>query len=116
MKRARDEAEDVKPANGSGAPPSNAVAAARSEQDEVNLASAVAAALGLPLESAAVAAALDAADALRAFRDEFAIPTVASLAAESTARDTAPAAVADAPSPPSVYLCGNSLGLQPRRA
>ena len=54
---------------------------------------------------------LDAQDPLRRFRSEFIIPTLADLK-----RPTLSKPADEAPSPECIYLCGNSLGLQPRRA
>ncbi|MCJ1316901.1 Kynureninase (L-kynurenine hydrolase) [Xylographa vitiligo] len=55
---------------------------------------------------------LDRKDPLRDFRNEFLIPTKADLKSKTLA--TSP--LQDAGSQePSIYLCGNSLGLQPRR-
>lgn len=58
---------------------------------------------GERLLSPAVAARIDAADAGVCRRDEFLLPPT-----EGTARIRTPGS-------PSVYLCGNSLGLQPKR-
>ncbi len=55
----------------------------------------------------AFAHAMDAADPLRAFREEFAIPTLGGVGARPTA-DTRG-------SSPAVYLTGNSLGAMPKR-
>ncbi|KAL1507243.1 hypothetical protein AB1Y20_008092 [Prymnesium parvum] len=59
------------------------------------MARALASSLALPLDSAALAAELDARDPLRAFREEFHLPTGGDGA-------------------PLLYFCGNSLGLQPK--
>jgi hypothetical protein len=56
------------------------------------------------------AESLDAQDPLRKLRNEFIIPSKADLK-----RPTLSSTDAQGPSPPSIYLCGNSLGLQPRR-
>ena len=55
----------------------------------------------------AFAHALDAADPLRAFREEFAIPTLGGVGARPTAETRG--------SSPAVYLTGNSLGAMPKR-
>lgn len=52
----------------------------------------------------------DAADPLSRFRAEFYIPTLADLK-----RTTLAPASNEPSSKPSTYLCGNSLGLQPKR-
>lgn len=52
---------------------------------------------------------LDAADPLSHFRSKFHIPTKADLK-----RPTIAKSVSEPPSEESVYLCGNSLGLQPK--
>ena len=57
---------------------------------------------GGDLHSPAVASRLDAADTLASFRDEFHIPLTESTAEYRT------------PGNPTIYLCGNSLGLQPK--
>ncbi|ERF69509.1 Kynureninase 1 [Endocarpon pusillum Z07020] len=57
------------------------------------------------------AESLDAHDPLRNFRHEFIIPSKADLK-RPTLSSTDPQ---EAHSPPSIYLCGNSLGLQPRK-
>ncbi|OBT62645.1 kynureninase [Pseudogymnoascus sp. 23342-1-I1] len=63
----------------------------------------------LPHDSREYAEYLTAQDPLKHLRDEFFIPSTADLARETLPKD-------DQPSPDqSVYLCGNSLGLQPRR-
>lgn len=54
---------------------------------------------------------LDKQDPLRRFRSEFIIPTLADLK-----RPTLSKPEDEAASPECIYLCGNSLGLQPRRA
>ncbi|KAF7715132.1 Kynureninase 2 [Penicillium ucsense] len=53
------------------------------------------------------AASLDKADPLRALRDEFIIPSKANLATKKLAK---PGLSSD----PSIYFCGNSLGIQPK--
>lgn len=53
---------------------------------------------------------LDAQDPLRNLRNEFIIPSKADLK-----RSTLSSSDAERPSTASIYLCGNSLGLQPRR-
>lgn len=53
---------------------------------------------------------LDSQDSLRDFRKEFLIPTKADLKRKTLAKST------DEGSEECIYLCGNSLGLQPRRA
>lgn len=58
------------------------------------------------------AAALDAQDPLRHLRDEFLIPSKADL--QRATLSSSPSSEDDDPTP-SIYLCGNSLGLQPRR-
>lgn len=57
------------------------------------------------------AESLDTHDPLRNLRHEFIIPTKADLK-RPTLSSTDPQ---EAHSPPSIYLCGNSLGLQPRK-
>jgi kynureninase len=54
---------------------------------------------------------LDAHDPLHRFRSEFIIPTLADLK-----RPTLSKPADEEASPECIYLCGNSLGLQPRRA
>lgn len=54
---------------------------------------------------------LDAQDTLRHFRSEFIIPTLADLKRPTLSKPSD-----EEPSPECIYLCGNSLGLQPRRA
>jgi kynureninase len=66
-------------------------------------AAAAASDAGTGIHSGELAADLDAADPLSRFRAEFLFPA------------TEPEAVRRAPGSPCVYLCGNSLGLQPRR-
>ena len=56
------------------------------------------------------AESLDAQDPLRQFRKEFIIPTKADLK-----RKTLHRSIDEAESEECIYLCGNSLGLQPRR-
>ncbi|EHY53027.1 Kynureninase (L-kynurenine hydrolase) [Exophiala dermatitidis] len=56
------------------------------------------------------AASLDATDPLSHFRSEFYIPTLADLKRSTLAQPPD-----EEPSTPSTYLCGNSLGLQPKR-
>ncbi|KAK4992460.1 Kynureninase (L-kynurenine hydrolase) [Elasticomyces elasticus] len=58
--------------------------------------------------SAEYAKIQDAQDPLRHLRDDFIIPTRADLKRKTLAEDSSTA------SEPSTYLCGNSLGLQPR--
>ncbi|KAJ5364502.1 Kynureninase 2 [Penicillium cataractarum] len=53
------------------------------------------------------AASLDKADPLRALRDEFIIPSKANLASKKLAKP-------GLSSEPSIYFCGNSLGIQPK--
>ncbi|KAJ5105227.1 hypothetical protein NUU61_002574 [Penicillium alfredii] len=62
-----------------------------------------------PAEAASkeYAASLDAADPLREFRDKFIIPSKANLATKKLAKP-------GLSSEPSIYLCGNSLGIQPK--
>jgi kynureninase len=56
------------------------------------------------------AASLDAQDALKGLRDEFMVPSQADLKrATLSSTDQGESSI------PSIYLCGNSLGLQPRR-
>lgn len=62
-----------------------------------------------PAEQAALA--LDAADPLSRFRARFHLPTRATLSAAGVLPESA-----DPGDGPVVYLCGNSLGLQPRAA
>ena len=54
---------------------------------------------------------LDQQDSLNRFRSDFIIPTLADLK-----RATLSKPEDESPSPECTYLCGNSLGLQPRRA
>lgn len=54
---------------------------------------------------------LDEKDALRSLRDEFRVPTKGELRKKSVSQDDATAE----DSTPCTYLCGNSLGLQPKR-
>ncbi|KAJ3300171.1 hypothetical protein HK104_003781 [Borealophlyctis nickersoniae] len=61
---------------------------------------------GLPLESAEFAALLDKRDPLAHFRSEFRIPKVRAVAGENPAAGVSP-------DDDCIYLCGNSLGLQP---
>ena len=62
---------------------------------------------------------LDACDTLSQFRDEFYIPTIADLPTSSdpplsqSVNGTTPST--SVKSKPCIYLCGNSLGLQPKR-
>ncbi|KAG9772990.1 kynureninase, partial [Aureobasidium melanogenum] len=56
------------------------------------------------------AASLDATDPLSHFRSEFYIPTLADLKRSTLAQPPD-----EEPFTPSTYLCGNSLGLQPKR-
>lgn len=56
------------------------------------------------------AAALDEKDDLKQFRDEFIIPSKKDLARKTLAGDIEN----DQSDPRCLYLCGNSLGLQPR--
>ncbi|KAJ5171807.1 Kynureninase 2 [Penicillium capsulatum] len=58
-------------------------------------------------DSKEYAASLDAADPLRALRDEFIIPSKANLASKKVAK---PGLSQDS----SIYFCGNSLGIQPK--
>lgn len=53
----------------------------------------------------------DRLDPLSHFRSEFHIPTITDLS-----RATLEPTTSEPPSKPSIYLCGNSLGLQPKRA
>ncbi|KAI1971793.1 Kynureninase (L-kynurenine hydrolase) [Ophidiomyces ophidiicola] len=55
------------------------------------------------------AQSLDAQDALRTFRDEFIIPSKADLK-----RETLAIPEGESPSEDCIYLCGNSLGIQPK--
>jgi kynureninase len=57
------------------------------------------------------AESLDSQDPLRHLRNEFIIPSEADLKRPTLAS----ADPEEAPSPSCIYLCGNSLGLQPRR-
>ncbi|KAH8894888.1 kynureninase 1 [Thozetella sp. PMI_491] len=57
------------------------------------------------------AAELDAADTLAFTRDEFLIPSTAQIAGKKLASSV----TVDAEGQKSTYLCGNSLGLQPKR-
>jgi kynureninase len=61
-------------------------------------------------DSLAYAQSLDEQDPLRSFRSKFIIPTKASLKAQSY-----PTPAPTAEDEEAVYLCGNSLGLQPKR-
>ncbi|KAL8947119.1 MAG: hypothetical protein Q9222_006564 [Ikaeria aurantiellina] len=58
------------------------------------------------------ALALDGSDSLQHLRSEFIIPTKGDLKRKTISRSDAPS---DSQEEPSIYLCGNSLGLQPRR-
>jgi kynureninase len=58
------------------------------------------------------AVAQDAADPLSHFRTEFHIPTLTDLSRPTLT----PTSSEDPSAKPSIYLCGNSLGLQPKRA
>ncbi|KAJ2726133.1 Kynureninase (L-kynurenine hydrolase) [Coemansia sp. Benny D115] len=58
---------------------------------------------GLTLDTEAFAQMMDARDPLRALRSEFEIPTAGDVSGSDSKE-------------PSTYLCGNSLGLLPRRA
>jgi kynureninase len=62
-------------------------------------------------DSKEYAESLDSQDPLRYLRNEFIIPSRADLKRTTLAS----ADPEDAPSPSCIYLCGNSLGLQPRR-
>ncbi|KAL3490572.1 pyridoxal phosphate-dependent transferase [Aspergillus germanicus] len=57
------------------------------------------------------AASLDAEDPLRHFRDQFIIPSVQDLKRKTLDPSNVSEDLSD---PRSIYLCGNSLGLQPR--
>ncbi|KAH7321801.1 pyridoxal phosphate-dependent transferase [Rhexocercosporidium sp. MPI-PUGE-AT-0058] len=59
------------------------------------------------------AVSLDAQDSLKQTRDQFLVPSKAQLKVKSLA-EAARDADANASSDASIYLCGNSLGLQPR--
>jgi kynureninase len=59
--------------------------------------------------SAAFAAALDAADGLAPMRERFLLPP-----AEHPGHSTSGESSNDSVTKPAIYLCGNSLGLQPR--
>ncbi len=72
--------------------------------------------MGSPASDQDRARSLDRQDELRRFREQFIIPSQAQIHGRSLViRDNAAAATVDAASRPCVYLCGNSLGLQPRR-
>ncbi|KAJ2784168.1 Kynureninase (L-kynurenine hydrolase) [Coemansia javaensis] len=60
---------------------------------------------GLALEDPRFALEMDSRDPLAHMRSEFAVPTVAQVTGNSNSSDD-----------PCTYLCGNSLGLMPRRA
>ncbi|KZF22741.1 kynureninase [Xylona heveae TC161] len=60
-------------------------------------------------QTKAYAESLDSQDPLQHLRDEFIIPTI-----EDLQRDTISREGINKDSPKSIYLCGNSLGLQPR--
>ncbi|KAJ1842858.1 Kynureninase (L-kynurenine hydrolase), partial [Coemansia sp. RSA 2708] len=64
----------------------------------------IAADSGLDLDSQQFAQAMDARDPLAHLRSEFVMPTVSQVTGEA-GNDKA-----------CVYMCGNSLGLQPKRA
>ncbi|EXJ90580.1 kynureninase 1 [Capronia coronata CBS 617.96] len=80
------------------------------------MAQEVAASNGIPADktldpfSKDYATSLDATDPLSHFRSNFYIPTLADLKRPTLAKFPE-----EEPSPPSTYLCGNSLGLQPIR-
>ncbi|KAI9786194.1 MAG: Kynureninase (L-kynurenine hydrolase) [Geoglossum umbratile] len=60
---------------------------------------------------------LDKGDPLRCFREEFVIPTKADLKSKTlagTSQDQTSSSSSSSSSEPCIYLCGNSLGLQPR--
>jgi kynureninase len=71
---------------------------------------AMSATCSLPSDSKAYAEAVDEQDPLRHLRSEFIIPSTNDLK-----RSTLSSSDEKYASPPSTYLCGNSLGLQPRR-
>lgn len=85
---------------------------------------AKAAELQLPLFSAALAQALDAADPLARLRQSFCIPrrrqhvsaTPSSPVHPQSSAETNDAACKDASEEELVYLCGNSLGLLPKES
>lgn len=70
--------------------------------------------------SRAYAKELDACDTLSHFRDEFYIPTIADVSSSSDLPQSQPvngtAPSTSIKSKPCIYFCGNSLGLQPKRA
>ncbi|KFY93008.1 hypothetical protein V498_04625 [Pseudogymnoascus sp. VKM F-4517 (FW-2822)] len=66
----------------------------------------------LPHDSREYAEYLTSQDPLKHLREEFFIPSKADLARETLPKDASPT---PASHDQSVYLCGNSLGLQPRR-
>lgn len=70
-----------------------------------------------PGHSEAAAIKRDQADPLRHFRDEFCLPRAEDIASQRSNSDAPPLAAANAPQKdtPAVYLCGNSLGLMPKR-
>ncbi|OLN82737.1 Kynureninase 2 [Colletotrichum chlorophyti] len=61
------------------------------------------------------AEALDLKDALRHTRDEFVIPTKQEITSKTLAKKDDASAAPEAQHEKCVYLCGNSLGLQPKR-
>ncbi|KAI1862707.1 uncharacterized protein JN550_010044 [Neoarthrinium moseri] len=66
---------------------------------------------GKLLDLDAQAAALDQDDGLKQLRDEFVIPSIADIKRQTIQKDDTTEANARA----CTYLCGNSLGLQPKR-
>ncbi|KAI0127466.1 kynureninase 1 [Xylariales sp. AK1849] len=67
-----------------------------------------------PVGLLAQAEALDQDDSLRQLRDEFVIPTKGDVKRKTLVQDTTTSEKTE-DTVPSTYLCGNSLGLQPKR-
>ncbi|KAK8101339.1 Kynureninase 2 [Apiospora kogelbergensis] len=68
-----------------------------------------------PLDLSAQAEVLDKDDKLHSLRDEFVIPTKADIKRRTLATQDSPAGAPQEDRVPCTYLCGNSLGLQPKR-
>jgi kynureninase len=79
--------------------------------EQIKHASSFPAAVDIRADSKEYAELFDSQDPLRPLRNEFNIPSEADLKRTTLASADAE----EAPSPSCIYLCGNSLGLQPRR-